>query len=140
MVGHIPIAGNNQSKSYQKIKHFPPPISLYPHIQITLLKPHTVIPARDKNSNSLLSKQQSILRTTWRRMLVHSSINGTLPIPQGIHTQNNIRKKSDTVYFPSKQFNMPNISSTNATIHAAQSLINAEHNSAPESPLVTLGN
>ena len=47
---------------------------------------------------------------------------------------------SDTVDFFPKQFNMPENSSTDATIHAAQDLIYALHNSAPPIPLVKLVN
>ena len=47
---------------------------------------------------------------------------------------------SDTVGFPPKQFNMPQISSTDATFHAAQDFIYALHNPAPASPLLKLGN
>ena len=47
---------------------------------------------------------------------------------------------SDTVEFLPKQFNMPNMSSKDATFHAAQDLICALHNPAPASPLVKLRN
>ena len=43
---------------------------------------------------------------------------------------------SDTVEFPPKTFNMPNMSSKDATFHAAQYLIYVLQNPAPESPLV----
>ena len=47
---------------------------------------------------------------------------------------------SKTLEFPPKKFNMTKISSTDASIYAAQYLIHALNNSAPEIPLVTLGN
>ena len=47
---------------------------------------------------------------------------------------------SDTVEFSPKQFNMPNMSSKDATFHAAQNLIYALQNPAPVSPLFKLGN
>ena len=47
---------------------------------------------------------------------------------------------SDTVGFYPKQFNMPKISSIDATFYAAQDLIYALHNPAPESPLFKLVN
>ena len=47
---------------------------------------------------------------------------------------------SDTVEFLPKQFNMPQMSSKNAKIHAVQDLINALQNPTPASPLVKLGN
>ena len=47
---------------------------------------------------------------------------------------------SHTVDFFLKQFNMPQMSSTDTTIHATQSLIHALHNPDPVSPLYTLGN
>ena len=47
---------------------------------------------------------------------------------------------SDTVYFSTKQFNTPKISSIDATFNAAQGLIYALHNPAPEIPLVKIGN
>ena len=50
------------------------------------------------------------------------------------------QKKIRYSIVPPKQFNMPKISSTNATIHATQSFIHSEHNSAREIPLVALSN
>ena len=47
---------------------------------------------------------------------------------------------SDTVDSSPRTFNMPTISSTNATIHAAQDLIHALQTPEPASPLVTLEN
>ena len=47
---------------------------------------------------------------------------------------------SDTVEFPPKKFNMPQMSSMDATYHAAQDLIYSLQNSPPASPLVKLGN
>ena len=47
---------------------------------------------------------------------------------------------SDTVQFFPKQFNMPQMSSTDATFHASHDLIYALHNPAQAIPLVTLGN
>ena len=47
---------------------------------------------------------------------------------------------SDTVEFSSPKTNMPRMSSTEATIHAAQYLIRALQNPAPAIPLATLGN
>ena len=55
--GNITTAGNNQSKFAHKIKNSYPPISLHPHICIIRLKMHTVIPTREKNSNSQLAKK-----------------------------------------------------------------------------------
>ena len=47
---------------------------------------------------------------------------------------------SDTVEFPPKKFNMAQMSSMDATNHAAQVLVYALQNPAPEIPLVKLGN
>ena len=47
---------------------------------------------------------------------------------------------SDTVEPPPKQSNMPQMSSTDATIHYAQDLIYALQNLAPEIPIVKLVN
>ena len=47
---------------------------------------------------------------------------------------------SDTVEFPPKNFNMPHMSSMDATFHAAQDLIYTLHNPEPERPLVKIGN
>ena len=47
---------------------------------------------------------------------------------------------SDTVYFSPKQFNVPHMSSTDATFHTSQDLICAIHNPSPSSPLVKLVN
>ena len=47
---------------------------------------------------------------------------------------------SDTVESFPRKFSMPKISSTDATIHAAQDLIHGLKNPAPFSPLATLGN
>ena len=47
---------------------------------------------------------------------------------------------SDTVEFPPKNIYMPQMSSTDATYHAAQYLIFALHNPAPSIPLVKLEN
>ena len=53
------------------------------------------------------------------------------------YTPNKRAKRiSDTVEFPTHKFNMPQISSMNATYHAAQYLIYALQNPAPASPLV----
>ena len=72
--------------------------------------------------------------------MLHSTINGTLHVSQIIHTQdksgNNIRHSR---FFP-KTFNMPQMSSMDATYHAAQYLLYALHNPAPAIPLVKLGN
>ena len=43
-----------------------------------------------------------------------------------------------SIIFP-KTFHMPHMSSMDATYHAAQDLMHALHNTAPESPLVKLG-
>ena len=45
-------------------------------------------------------------------------------------------KISDTVEFPPKQFNMPNMSSKDATFNTVQDLIYALQNPAPARPLV----
>ena len=47
---------------------------------------------------------------------------------------------SDTVEFLPKQFNTPQMYSTDTTFHAVQDLIDALHNPAPEISLVKLGN
>ena len=47
---------------------------------------------------------------------------------------------SDTVEFPTHKFNMSQMSSMDATYHAAQYLIYALHNTSPSIPLVKLGN
>ena len=47
---------------------------------------------------------------------------------------------SDRVEFFPKQFNMTQMSSTDATIHSAQDLIYSLHNPAPEIPLLKPGN
>ena len=47
---------------------------------------------------------------------------------------------SDTVEFFPKQFNMPQMSSVYAMVHATQYLIYVLHNTAPEIPLFKLGN
>ena len=49
-------------------------------------------------------------------------------------------KIPDTVEFSPKQFNMPQISSTDATFHAAHDLIYELKNPATEISLVRLGN
>ena len=46
---------------------------------------------------------------------------------------------SDTVYFFPKRINMPQMSSMDATYHAAQYLIYALHNPGPARILVKLG-
>ena len=47
---------------------------------------------------------------------------------------------SDMVYIFPRQFNIPQMSSIDATIHAAQDLIYSLQNTASESPLVKQGN
>ena len=47
---------------------------------------------------------------------------------------------ADTVEFSPKKFNMPQMSSVDATYHAAQDFIYAIDNPAPARPLVKLGN
>ena len=47
---------------------------------------------------------------------------------------------SETLEFHPKKFNMPNMSSINATFHAAQDLIYAPQNISQEIPQVKLGN
>ena len=51
------------------------------------------------------------------------------------------RNESQTQYsFPPRKFNMQKMSSTDATIHAAQDLIHALKNPAPKIPLIPLVN
>ena len=47
---------------------------------------------------------------------------------------------SDTVDFPPKKFNMPQMSSMDTTYHAAQDIIYTLYNPAPAIPLVKLVN
>ena len=47
---------------------------------------------------------------------------------------------ADTVEFPPKKFNMPQMSSMDANFHTTQDLIYALQNPALEIPLVKLGN
>ena len=50
-----------------------------------------------------------------------------------------VERISDKVDFSPKQFNIPKMSSKDATFHAAQDLIYVLHNPEPASPLVKLG-
>ena len=50
-----------------------------------------------------------------------------------------VERISDTVEFPPKTFHMPQMSSMDATTHAAQDLIYALQNPAPAIALVKLG-
>ena len=51
-----------------------------------------------------------------------------------------VERISDTVEFLPRKFRMPKMSFTDDAIHTAQYLIRALKNTAPASPLVTLGN
>ena len=55
-------------------------------------------------------------------------------------TKTRAERISDTVEFFPKQFNMPNMSSIDATFHAAQDLIYALQNPTLAIPLVEPGN
>ena len=76
----------------------------------------------------------------WKRRLVHRNRNGTVQVSLSIHPQDksgeNVRHSR---FFP-KKFNMPQMSSMDATYHAAQDFIYAIDNPAPARPLVKLGN
>ena len=57
------------------------------------------------------------------------------------HTRKKITEQiSDTVEFYPQQFNMPKMSSADATIHDAHDLICSINNPAPSIPIVKLGN
>ena len=57
-----------------------------------------------------------------------------------MHHQNKSGKDIRHGRVSPRKFRMPNMSSTDATIHAAQDLIHALQNTEPASPLVTPGN
>ena len=61
-------------------------------------------------------------------------------MPQIIHPQYKSGNISNKLEFPSKKFNMPQMSSMDATFHAAQELIYALQNPEPTIPLLKLGN
>ena len=72
--------------------------------------------------------------------MLHHTINGTLQMPSCIYPNTISEIISDKVEPPPKQLNMPKISSTYATIHAAHYSIYALHNQELEIPLVNIGN
>ena len=76
---------------------------------------------------------------TWRRWLVHRTINGILQVSQRIHPQDKSRTNiRHSRIFP-KTFHMPQMSFMDATYHTTQDLIYALHNPAHVSPLLKLG-
>ena len=78
--------------------------------------------------------------TTWRRRLVHRTINETLQVSQGIHPQDKSGENIRHSNFSPKKFNMPQMSYVDTTFNAAHDLIYALYNTAPEISLVKLEN
>ena len=76
--------------------------------------------------------------TTWIFRMVNNTSHITIHTTLGLHPKKKTRKILDTVPFPHRKFNMPKMSSSDATIHAAHGLIHEIKNLDPASSLVTL--
>ena len=71
--------------------------------------------------------------------MVHRTSNGTLQVSQSIHPQDKSGKNIRHSRIPPQFLNMPQMSSMDATYHAAQDLINEIHHPEPTSTLLKLG-